>query len=129
MNCYVGTPQANIMSPFTINTAYRVYMKSSDLAVDSPANRFVFIDVNPASICTPAFGVDMTLQTFVHYPSTLHRGLGVVSFADNHVESHRWLDPRTNKGIPAGDTYIPHDDPSPNNLDLRWIGQRTTSLK
>ena len=129
MNCYVGTPPANEVPPITLNAAYRVYMKSTDLAADMPANRFVFMDVNPASICTPAFGVDMSLQTFVHYPSFLHSGLGVVSFADSHVESHKWLDARTRKALPAGQQYIPHDDPSPNNQDLRWIGDRTTSRK
>jgi hypothetical protein len=129
MNCYVGTPPVNVLPPINLNPAYRVYMRSSDLAIDSPANRFVFIDVNPASICTPAFGVDMSLQTFIHYPSSLHGGLGVVSFGDNHVESHRWLDRRTCIGLPAGQQYIPHGQPSPNNQDLRWIGQRTTSQK
>jgi prepilin-type N-terminal cleavage/methylation domain-containing protein len=129
MNCYVAIPPANLMGPITLNAAYRTYMKSTDLAVDLPANRFVFLDVNPASICTPAFGVDMSLQTFVHYPSSLHNGLGVVSFADSHVESHKWLDPRTRKGLPNGRQYIAHNDPSPNNQDLRWIGDRTTSRK
>jgi hypothetical protein len=129
MNCYVATPPANLMAPIELNAAYRVYRKSTDLANNLPANRFVFADVNPASICTPAFGVDMSLQTFVHYPSSLHGGLGVVSFADSHVESHKWLDARTRKGLPSGQLYIQHHDSSPNNQDLRWIGDRTTSRK
>jgi hypothetical protein len=130
MNSYVGTTPANALIPITLNTAeYRVYFRSSDLAVDSPADRFLFIDVNPASICTPGFGVDMTLETFIHYPSTLHGMLGVVGFADTHVESHRWLDPRTQRTVAKGQLYIPHGEPSPNNQDLRWIGARTTSKK
>ncbi len=129
MNCYVATPPANLVGPIELNAAYRLYMKSTDLASDMPANRFVFMDVNPASICTPAFGVDMSLQTFVHYPSFLHGGLGVVSFSDSHVESHKWLDARTRKGLLSGQQYIPHNEASPNNQDLRWIGDRTTSRK
>jgi prepilin-type N-terminal cleavage/methylation domain-containing protein len=129
MNCYVATTRGTVTIPIELDAAYRTYLKSTDLAADSPVNRFVFMDVNPASICTPAFGVDMTLQTFVHYPSSLHGGLGVVSFADSHVESHKWLDPRTCKGLPAGQEFIPHWDPSPNNQDVRWIADRTTSLK
>ena len=129
MNCYVGTQPPNVLAPISIDPAYRVYKKSSDLASDSPANRFLFMDVNPASICTPAFGVDMSLQTFVHYPSSLHGELGVVSFADNHVESRKWLDARTRMGLPSGQQYIPHNIASPNNQDLRWIGDRTTSRK
>ncbi len=129
MNCYLAIPPANLLGPITLNASYRVYMKSTDLAVDLPANRFVFMDVNPASICTPAFGVDMSLQTFVHYPSALHGGLGVVTFADSHVESHKWRDTRTRRGLSSGQQYIAHGDPSPNNQDLRWIGDRTTSRR
>jgi prepilin-type N-terminal cleavage/methylation domain-containing protein len=129
MNCYQAISRPNLMGPIELNTAYRMYMKSTDVANDLPANRFVFIDVNPASICTPAFGVDMSLQTFVHYPSSLHSGLGVVAFADSHVESHKWLDPRTRKGLPTGQQYIAHYDSSPNNKDLRWLAERTTSRK
>jgi hypothetical protein len=104
-------------------------MKTSDLAVESAANRFVFTDVNPANICTPGFGVDMSLQTMIHYPSSMHNHQGVLAFADNHVETHRWLDSRTTIGLPPGAQYIGHSDYVPNNQDLRWIATRTTSLK
>jgi hypothetical protein len=55
--------------------------------------------------------------------------LGVVSFGDGHVEPHKWLDARTKKGLPGGAAYIPHNDPSPNNPDLKWIRERTTVRK
>jgi len=129
LNCFVGTPSANVEAPLSLNPAYRVYLKSAQIASDLPANRFVFTDVNPANICTPGFGVDMVREIFVHYPSTLHGGLGVVAFADSHVESHKWLDPRTRKRLAAGENYIAHTDASPNNQDLRWIRDRTTSRK
>ena len=129
MNCYLGTPAVNVERPLTLGPAFRVYLKSSELATDSPVNRFVFIDVNPASICTPGFGVDMVADVFVHYPSSFHRGLGVVSFADSHVESHKWLDARTRKALPGGAQYIAHNDSSPRNPDLTWIRERTTSRK
>jgi prepilin-type N-terminal cleavage/methylation domain-containing protein/prepilin-type processing-associated H-X9-DG protein len=129
LNAYIGTAPPNVLPPISLNPSYRTYLKSAQLASDSPANRFVFIDVNPASICTPAFGVDLNQQTFVHYPSALHDGLGVMSFADGHVESHKWLDARTRKGLPGGTDYIRHNEASPNNPDLQWLAQRTTSHK
>jgi prepilin-type N-terminal cleavage/methylation domain-containing protein len=128
MNSYVGTPEANTVLPWELDTSdYRVYRKSADVVRNAPANLFVFMDVNPASICTPSFGVDMSAETFIHYPSSLHQGLGVVSFADSHVESHNWRDPRTRIGIAPGQEHIPHYDPSPGNQDLLWITQHTTS--
>jgi prepilin-type N-terminal cleavage/methylation domain-containing protein/prepilin-type processing-associated H-X9-DG protein len=89
MNCYMGTAGA-IVQPISLNSTFKVYTKASQFGVDQPANRFVFMDANPASICTPAFGVDMSLQGWVHYPSYLHGRMGVLAFADGHVETHQW---------------------------------------
>src|SRR5260370_40078918 len=120
MNCYVGTPAGTLEEPFVPALGYHYYVKSSQLASDLPANRFVFIDVNPANICTPAFGVDMAQDIFFHYPSSLHSLSGVIGFADGHAESHKWVDPRTRKTVPNGQ-IIRHNDTSPNNQDLNWI--------
>ena len=129
MNVYVGTRAANVEQPLSLSTTYRVYLNSAQLASDSPANRFVFIDGHPASICTPGFGVNMTSDLLVHYPSSLHRGLGVLAFADGHLELRKWLDSRTRKGFPGSGQYISHNDASPDNQDLRWLRERTTSKK
>jgi prepilin-type N-terminal cleavage/methylation domain-containing protein len=127
MNSYIGTVDS--FAPLKVDPfSYKVYLRTSQLIADSPANRFVFVDVNPANICTPGFGVDMTSDIFIHYPSTLHLGLGVLAFADNRVETHKWLDPRTRRTLTSG-KYIGHSDSSPNNQDLYWIRQRTTSRK
>jgi len=129
LNCYIGTPLANVEVPLALSSAYRVYMKSAQINVDSPANRFVFMDVNPGNICTPGFGVDMNLQRIIHYPSTVHHRLGVIAFSDSHVESHKWLDPRTARRLPGPLQYIGHDDSVGNNQDIRWITERTTLKK
>jgi len=129
MNSYVGTAPANALTPLSINTAYKVYLKTSQIAANSPANRFIFTDVNPASICTPGFGVDMSLQVWIHYPSDMHRQRGVLAFGDGHVELRRWLDARTMLHLAGGSAFIPHGTFSPNNPDLNWIAERTTSKK
>ena len=126
MNSYVGTGPKNAQEPISLNPAYRIYLKSSALASDLPAMRHLFIDVNPSSICTPGFGVEMLIDNFIHYPSALHRGMGVVSYADGHAEPHKWLDARTRKTANVAGDHIPHEDPSPNNPDIRWIRERTT---
>ncbi|HEY3861266.1 MAG TPA: prepilin-type N-terminal cleavage/methylation domain-containing protein [Verrucomicrobiae bacterium] len=131
MNSYVGVSgtaaNSYLIQPLKQTPNYRAYLKSAQLTADSPANRFVFMDVNPASICTPGFGVDMTAETFIHFPSDMHRKRGVVVFADSHVETHTWVDPRTTIGVPIGNQFIPHGVASPNNKDLIWITQRTSS--
>lgn len=129
LNSYIGTTAANSVAPLSFNPAYQIYLKTSQLAAGTTADRFVFIDVNPGSICTPGFGVDMSAESFIHVPSTLHRKGGVVSFADGHVESHRWQDPRTIITVTGGEQYIQHGIASPNNPDLVWIVQRTTAKR
>jgi prepilin-type N-terminal cleavage/methylation domain-containing protein/prepilin-type processing-associated H-X9-DG protein len=128
MNCYIGT--AGLISPVadTMNANYKTYTKSTALIADSPDKRFVFMDVNPANICTPAFGVDMTLNTWIHYPSGLHRQRGVIVFADGHVEVHHWLNNQTMPQIINGN-YIGHNNSAKGDLDLAWIAGVTTSLK
>jgi prepilin-type N-terminal cleavage/methylation domain-containing protein len=126
MNCYVGTPAGTLEEPFLPSPGYRYYTKSSQIGADLPANRFLFMDVNPANICSPAFGVDMAQDIFFHYPSALHGASGVIVFADAHAESHKWLDPRTRKTVPNGQ-IIRHSDLSPMNQDLNWIRERTAT--
>lgn len=126
LNSYMGIIPALTVAPLNTNLAYKVYTKASQ--IDSPAERFVFTDVNPANICTPGFGVDMNQYIWIHYPSDLHRSRGVLTFADGHAEAHRWLDSRTMVHLASG-SYIPHNTPSFNNPDLAWICARTTSRK
>jgi len=128
LNSYLGTRSINVQRPLNLLPAYQVHLKSSSLAADKPAERFVFMDVNPANICTPGFGVDMDLRVIIHYPSILHRGLGVLAFGDNHVEAHKWLDPRTRKTV-TGANYLAHSDAVAGNKDFTWIVNRTTSKK
>jgi prepilin-type N-terminal cleavage/methylation domain-containing protein len=130
LNSYMGMAlnSPNNIGPLQLNTSYKIYTKLAQVVADSPANRFVFADVNPASICTPGFGVDMTQGTWIHYPSDQHRLRGVWSFADGHIELHRWTDSRTMVHLGSG-SYIPHGGAAGGNPDLAWICARTTSRR
>lgn len=130
LNSYMGLAltSPNLIGPLQLNTAYKIYAKLTQVVADSPVNRFVFADVNPASICTPAFGVDMTQTYWIHYPSDQHRLRGVLSFADGHTEPHRWTDPRTMIHLGSG-YYIPHGASAGGNVDLAWICDHTTSRR
>ncbi|HRI14264.1 MAG TPA: type II secretion system protein [Verrucomicrobiota bacterium] len=108
---------------------YRIFRKSSDLVAASQT--FLFQDLSPQSLCTPAFIVEMATggsDQFFHLPATHHHRGGVVSYADGHAESHRWFDPKLFQTAPLG-TRLAHNLSSPRSRDLAWLRERTTTLK
>ena len=128
MNTYVGWegPQYRTL-PFP---QYMVFKRMSHFGRPSPSELLLFEEIHPNSICRPFLGVymDAGAQTrFYHYPASYHDQFGVVSFADTHVEAHRWTDPRTYQR--RSSNWHGHNDASPGNADIAWIKQRSTVLK
>jgi prepilin-type N-terminal cleavage/methylation domain-containing protein/prepilin-type processing-associated H-X9-DG protein len=120
---------------------YIQFRQLGDLALKSPAKTLAFSEVNPYSICFPAFLVEMpevgqphrpNADGFFHFPSALHQGAGVTSFADGHAEIRRWHDGRTTapvvQNIPEerGGPAISHAVNSPRNPDLNWLRKHST---
>jgi prepilin-type N-terminal cleavage/methylation domain-containing protein/prepilin-type processing-associated H-X9-DG protein len=124
LNCYLGwvTPWDN-----RLPSNYKIFRKHSTLTPAMPAGVFTFQDVHADSICWPYFGVLMSRDSFFNFPNSSHSRGGVISFADGHVEHHRWRDARTVRAYSAD--YHHHDDPSAGNVDLAWIRTRTTVTK
>lgn len=124
MNAYMGWAEDEA----ELTPGYRIFRKQSDLDVDSPSRFFLFTESHPNSICMPAF---VTYQPggevdgFFHYPSSLHNNAGVVTFADGHVETHRWVDARTRKKVVSGGV-LAHWDRSPGNVDVAWLQTHAT---
>lgn len=126
LNVYLG-PNGQMSDH--LSARYRVFRKSSDIV--SPVTTFLFQDVTPQNLCTPAFIVYLpgrATGTFFHFPAAHHNRAGVVGFTDGHVEAHRWRDGRTIRTAALG-TKIGHNFSSPNNPDLLWIQERTSALK
>jgi hypothetical protein len=122
MNAYVGW---NGAWDYRLATGYKIFRKQTDFVrAWMPSGTFLFTDVQPDSICWPFFGVQMDSQHFFNFPGSSHSRGGVVSFADSHVEYHKWTDART---IAAFSTsYHRHHELSAANDDLTWIKERTT---
>jgi prepilin-type N-terminal cleavage/methylation domain-containing protein/prepilin-type processing-associated H-X9-DG protein len=126
MNVYVGWgDQAYRNLPD--EQRFLVYRKSSQISRPSPASLLVFVEVNPDSICRPFFGIyeDANTQRIYHYPAAYHQNSGVNSFADGHVESHKWRDPRTIK--PTATDLHSHDFSVPGDQDVQWMKERASA--
>jgi prepilin-type N-terminal cleavage/methylation domain-containing protein len=125
MNAYVGW-----VGPWDprfpdATRGWKVFHKFAEMgAVRMPAGTFVFLDVDPRSICWPYFAVQMEKDSFFNFPNSSHERGGVISYADGHAERHRWVDARTVTAY--SDDYHRHDDASPRNQDIYWLRDRTT---
>lgn len=94
------------------------FRKASDMV--APANTFVFIDVEPASICFTPFRIpDSDTQQWFSAPGSMHnRGTGL-TFADGHAESKKWKRPSLRKPLNGS----PHPSPS-DRVDVMWLRRR-----
>lgn len=89
--------------------------------IQNPAATFVFIDVEPASICFQPFDVPATdTAQWFSAPGALHSKSGLLSFADGHAESHKWQRSIMRK-LTGGS---PHPSPT-DKRDVIWLRRRS----
>ncbi|HOX02757.1 MAG TPA: prepilin-type N-terminal cleavage/methylation domain-containing protein [Candidatus Paceibacterota bacterium] len=125
LNSYLNWEQP----AFTFNSArHWNFRKSSHLASAKPSQILLFVDTSPGNICHSAFVIRLSPGgQFYHLPSVEHDQRGVVSFADGHAESHRWVDPRTLAN--ARGKWIDNHWTlwEPGNPDLEWLQARASA--
>jgi prepilin-type processing-associated H-X9-DG protein len=95
--------------------------------LNRPTRLFIFTDEHPDSIDDGSFAVDLergNSQKYRDFPAAYHSGRGTFSFADGHVELHKWLHPDTKQPI-KHNGEIPKGKESPNNVDITWMQDRS----
>jgi prepilin-type N-terminal cleavage/methylation domain-containing protein/prepilin-type processing-associated H-X9-DG protein len=95
------------------------FRKSSH--VTRPADTWVTMDENPASINDGWFVCDPESGTWTDIPATYHNNANGISFADGHAEIKKWKDKAVtgvNAAIGAG--------PQDGGTDLKWLKDRST---
>src|SRR6266850_1062417 len=97
LNSLVGDPGV-LTNRF--NPDYIQFFKSADLV--TPANIFVFLDEHPDTINDGFFMNRLEEYKWGNLPASYHNGAATLSFADGHVETHRWLVPDTVKPAQQG---------------------------
>jgi prepilin-type N-terminal cleavage/methylation domain-containing protein/prepilin-type processing-associated H-X9-DG protein len=121
------------MSAFTA-TKYVVFRKLSDVGVMGHSLAYTFIDENPDSINFGDFAVAMNDDLpdskiyIIDVPGSYHSGVCNLSFADSHVERHKWLDARTKPPV-KGIWMWASAKPSPGNVDMRYLSAHTSVRK
>ncbi|HTR42771.1 MAG TPA: prepilin-type N-terminal cleavage/methylation domain-containing protein [Pseudomonadales bacterium] len=122
MNCYmngqdIGSTHAGLPAKL-----YTVNKKLTDIRKPGPSLAMVFLEEGPFSIDDGDFGFSPSglpgygpVGEWFNIPAMVHRGSNF-TFADGHVEFHRWADPGT-----YGIDSINYLDSSPDFTDLRWV--------
>jgi prepilin-type N-terminal cleavage/methylation domain-containing protein/prepilin-type processing-associated H-X9-DG protein len=115
---------------------YECFKTSSQIR--TPAELFVFLDERSDTINDSTLTVDMSNTGnddglgpanpywMIDFPASYHNGSGEFSFADGHVEAHRWLEPTTL--MPIGQVHcVTHT--SATDRDVKWLQDHYTYLK
>jgi len=134
MSQAMGGPGAWLAPP-SMNenqTKYRVYLKSTDLAVPGPAQLYVLLDEHPDSINAGGFA-NMMVESpaaarIIDFPASFHNGAAGITFADGHAEIKKWVDPRTRPPV-RNNGNLTLNVQSANNRDMIWLSDRTSVLR
>ncbi len=138
MNCRLNPTRIKGTPAFTAggNALYETFRKAAEIG--KPSRIFVFLDERSDSINDGFFGVDMSNTGtrdgsgapnpywLIDYPADYHNGAANVSFADGHVERHRWVEATTL--VPLGRAR-PGSHTSATDRDTKWIQDHCTYLR
>jgi prepilin-type N-terminal cleavage/methylation domain-containing protein/prepilin-type processing-associated H-X9-DG protein len=115
---------------------YEIFTTSPQIRV--PSQVYTLLDERSDTINDRSFCVDMSNTGnadghganhpywMIDFPAGYHNGAGRFSFADGHVEAHRWLESTTlvPKGMAESGTYT-----SAIDRDAQWLQEHCTFLK
>jgi prepilin-type N-terminal cleavage/methylation domain-containing protein/prepilin-type processing-associated H-X9-DG protein len=135
MNLAVGLDSADRWP--VENAAWRVFKTAAQITRPAPSDLWVFVDEHPDSIDDASFTMHLqrggTPSYFYSWPARFHGQGASFSFADGHALKHRWVDSRTLHdnlycGCLSSYARQGYFTRCPNNPDLAWLQERTSSL-
>ena len=111
---------------------YIIFRKYADIQRPSPSMAWVLIDEREDSINDGLFQTDLkdrgASARIVDYPASYHGRAAGILFADGHAEIKRWVDARTTPPLNPN-ALITLGVASPNNPDVAWLQERSSSHK
>jgi prepilin-type N-terminal cleavage/methylation domain-containing protein/prepilin-type processing-associated H-X9-DG protein len=118
MNCMVGDP---LIDPNRFNPAWTQFFKSTQFP--QPSDYYVFIEEHPDTINDGYFMNRWDEIKWGNLPASYHNGSANMSWADGHLERHRWIADTVRPAVKGavGGGYVP----SPTS-DYLWLRERTS---
>ncbi|MEI9863656.1 MAG: prepilin-type N-terminal cleavage/methylation domain-containing protein [Limisphaerales bacterium] len=116
-------------------TTWLTYGKLTSFNRPGPANTFVFMDENPrsindGSIAIPAKAIPGNTYR-IDFTSGNHNNAATISFADGHVNVHKWQDSRTYTVTASGQGNVVQSSSSliPDDVDFFYLASITSALR
>ncbi|MDB6038142.1 MAG: xcpT 2 [Verrucomicrobiales bacterium] len=111
---------SNVNNPF-----YHQFLKMSEFLF--PSDVFVFVEEHPDSINDGYFINKAYYWEWRDLPASYHDGCANLSFADGHVEAHRWVNASTRKPARPDAAGLPFDLLDNDHADFDWLMKRTST--
>lgn len=130
LNWVLGEMNIAIPAPAPYDTIPGpLYKRASDIANPGPANQFAFLDENPLSVDGTEFVLDSYPYRLDSLPGSYHNSSSAISFVDGHVETHKWVDPRTKPSLANVSTapqfYWGTFTDEPGSADPAWLKSKS----
>lgn len=125
MNAMVGDAgEASRGGTNVNNPEYTQFFSLS--SIPNPANTFVFIEEHPDSIDDGYFLNNPDDLQWISLPASFHHDAATISFADGHLELHRWFEGATRaKPVPDA-ANLPHPVTNDHLSDFEWLADRSS---
>jgi prepilin-type processing-associated H-X9-DG protein len=104
------------------NPHYRQFFAATDIPM--PSDIFVFIEEHPDSINDGYFLNNPYTGQWMDLPASYHNGGANLSFADGHVEYHKWQVSSTRHAARAFVVSLPLALTDKERADFYWVMQR-----
>jgi prepilin-type N-terminal cleavage/methylation domain-containing protein len=142
MNWFLGGFGGQVSGGPSFAANFSIYHKYAQIAggkgTAGPVKTWVFLDqredtINWGNFMTHMDGFEPRNPAMYKFtmdlPGEYHKKACGFSFADGHSEIKKWLDPRTTPPLKYQQAPSSSDTPSPRNVDVEWLQDRTTRPK
>jgi prepilin-type processing-associated H-X9-DG protein len=123
MSCYIGQLARTWSQPSRFSSYGNIAQ------IPAPSHVFVMLDERGDSINDGCFFCNPDVRwNIIDYPAAYHDGAGSFSFADGHVELHKWKDQRTMPVLGPGE-LLELNTTLTGDADIDWLDQNASQLR
>ena len=86
----IGGLQGNLTPLIGYNPGWKIFYKQNDFTALRPVDAWIFCDESMMSLNDGYLQMGLNQPIFPDVPANYHGGINCFSFADGHVETHKW---------------------------------------